>query len=1046
MITRHLLPFSLLLALLPTTPGCTSRGPSENPSVETRVQTGHAAPVSSWRFSPDGRYLLTGASRARKNVWILWDTQTGTQLRTRYGWICDLSPDGSLLLIHGPNQGGSYEVVLESTTTGRVVHTLLSDTAANIRPPILFARDGRHVVLLGGGDNRYVWDTATGKPVYQPGMPLPYSEEESKRLRERAESGEPKISRERVNDLSTLLFLKRVLPDGKPLLIRDAILTDNYAEVSFSPDGSRMAGREWYNTEEDTDETVIWDVHEAVPLHRLCLTNRRPSKLFFTPDGRYIVYGIGTKTIRLLDSRTFNVVHEFEGHDASVMRIAVSPDGKRILGGMSDGRAVLWDRESGRRLLTTGKERDKRRHSFGVKSLAFSPDGSRFLVGQGGSRKNKTDVWNSRCIEVFDTNTGNRRLIVRGDELGNFNNDGSKIATETALRDAETGKRSLLLATRFPHRIEMSPSGRWAFCCLGLSFSQQRELREEALSATVWDTKTARQVHSFEGGKEYRRVYGSHQRRETQIPSTSTSDDPVYGPNYYVGPRLVHGQLAWETREMIAQSKKLDAEGKEWLSGFVEPCGLKHLDHADFQILMVSPSGRTLATKRTRTGACPVELRTSDGEILHSLESDNWTPTGATFSQDEAQLLVACSDDHRDFWLTLWDTKTGKKIRTVAAPRPESKYISIRRLTLSPDGRYAALCVSTDSHIDLVDLETGESFPLKGTSGPNDRDLPVFFSPDSKLFYCFRPDHTLWNVAGKEQLLTFESYDGRLAPIFSPDGKVLLVRTSAHGKEIRNAESANVLHRFPRSDVFFNEDGTRLIAIGSNYRHATGLWDFHSGKEICDLSSNSPAAGRLRDVFFTPETECIVTTYEHALATWDTKSGKRLTSFADETLAFDHRRNQQRPFFLSDGKRFVTVHSKGAVVWDLETGKPIHRFPTPINSKTEAILAPEGEKLLVVTRGREATLWDLNSGEAVQTFSPLPPDTEKVWFGDDGTRFFSRHQGGRAVFMWDVPSGEVEAEYYLLGDGDKWLTVHPRTGTAVGATEYLHKISRKAEQ
>lgn len=131
---------------------------------------------------------------------------------------------------------------------------------------------------------------------------------------------------------------------------------------------------------------------------------------------------------------------------------------------------------------------------------------------------------------------------------------------------------------------------------------------------------------------------------------------------------------------------------------------------------------------------------------------------------------------------------------------------------------------------------------------------------------------------------------------------------------------------------------------------------------------------------------------------------------------------------------------------NLETGKPIHRFPTPVTSKTEAILAPEGKTLLVVTRGREATLWDLKSGEAVQTFSPLPPDTEKIWFNDDGTRFFSRHQGGRAVFMWDVPSGEVEAEYYLLGDGDKWLTVYPRTGTAVGATEYLHKISREGRE
>ena len=124
---------------------------------------------------------------------------------------------------------------------------------------------------------------------------------------------------------------------------------------------------------------------------------------------------------------------------------------------MSDGRAVLWDRESGRKLLTTGKEKDERRRPHAVASLAFSPDGSRFLVGQDGSRRDTIDAWNSRCIEVFNTNTGKRQLIMRGaDKRGGFSNDGSKIVTETAIRDAQTGKRSLVLATRFyvPDRDE----------------------------------------------------------------------------------------------------------------------------------------------------------------------------------------------------------------------------------------------------------------------------------------------------------------------------------------------------------------------------------------------------------------------------------------------------------------------------------------------------------------------------------------------------------------------------------------------------------------
>lgn len=1042
MKTKRLLPFLLVLVILLPTPGCTQSGPpvaSENPHIETRVQTGHAAPVSSWRFSPDGRYLLTGASRAGEYVWILWDTQTGTQLRTRCGPMCDMSPDGRHLLILKPDQAGSYDVVLESTITGRVVHTLLSDSETKTRPPIFFSRDGRYVVVLGGGANRYVWETATGEPVYEPGMPLPYSEEELERLRKRVESFEPKISRERANDLSTLLFLKRVLPDGKPLLVRDAILTDNYTEVSFSPDGSRLVGREWYNTEEDTDETVIWDVGEAVPLHSLRITNRRPSKLLHSGDGERIICGTDGKTVQLIDGRTFEVIRKFEGHEADITQTAVSPAEKRMLSGDKEGVVILWDVDSGKKQVINERQTHYDKRSA-VTSLAFTPSGDRFLVGHGACSANahRPEVSDGRRIEVHETDTAKRQLVVRGDAIGRFDNGGSWIVTETAIRDAATGKRSLVLGMHFPCKIEMSSCGKWALSCPGLTFSQRRSLWARSLPAVVWNTKTAKPVYSFEGGEEYRCAHSHRRPRTTQMPATSTSKDPIYDLNQRYGQGEPYGQLAWKTREAIAENKDLDAEGKAWLRRFVEPENPNTLDDAHFRTMAVSPTGRMLATRSGRMGACPVELRTSDAETLHSLKSDNRTPTAATFSQDESQLLVACFDDNRDFRLTLWDTKTGEEIRTVAAPKPEHKWV-ISKLTLSLDKQYAAICIQSGYCIHLVDLETGESFCMT-KKFENYSDIPAFFSPDGKRVFCFGYHRTLWDIETKKQLADFGAYNDAYAPIFSPNGTVLLVQNREHGKAIWNTETGELIHSFANAELVFSPDGTRLVAIRHD-RHPHELWDFQSGKKICDLASDSPEAGWPRDAFFSPDGNRLVTTYDNELTTWDIHSGKPLTSFVDDTLAFDFRRNLQEPFFLSDGKRFVTVHAKGAVVWDLETGRPIHRFATPIESKTEAILAPDGETLLVVTRGREAKLWDLKTGEAVQTFSPLPRDTEKLWFGDDGTRLFSRHQEGQAVFMWDVPSGEVEAEYYLLGDADKWLTVYPRTGTAVGATEYLHEIS-----
>ena len=485
----------------------------------------------------------------------------------------------------------------------------------------------------------------------------------------------------------------------------------------------------------------------------------------------------------------------------------------------------------------------------------------------------------------------------------------------------------------------------------------------------------------------------------TQGPSTSTSEGRVSSPN----PLRVFWKpepgLTWAIRDRVLKDEELDAEGKKWLEGFIEPRGLSHLSRA----WPASRSGRLVATHgRSKEGRrTHVDLWTIEGKLLHSLKVDGWTPTAVTFSHDDAQLLVAYRDEDRKHWLRLWDTKTGSEIRTLAAPSPNAPH-TLGPMTLSPNERYVAINVPPTLGIHLIDLESGESIHVKRESGSESHDRAIF-SPDSKRVFCLGHDRMLWDVAARKQLADFGRYNGAYPPIFSPNGRVLLVKCREHEDSLWNAETGDLLRSLKYMEIHFSRDGTRLLANRRDNKPYE-LWDFQSGKKICELRADS-AAGVLRDAFFTPNGRHLVTTYANGLTTWNTKSGKRLTSLVDETLPFDFRSNQQNPFFLPDAKRFVTVHANGAVVWDLDTGKPIHRFATPAKSKTETILAPGGETLLVVARGREATLWDLETGKEIRTFSPLPPDTEKVWFNDDGTRLFSRHQAGQAVFMWDVPLG-----------------------------------------
>ena len=64
-----------------------------------------------------------------------------------------------------------------------------------------------------------------------------------------------------------------------------------------------------------------------------------------------------------------------KGHTGSVLSVAFSPDGKRIVSGSEDETLKVWDAVSGQVTLTL------KGHSSSVNSVGFSPDGKRIVSG-----------------------------------------------------------------------------------------------------------------------------------------------------------------------------------------------------------------------------------------------------------------------------------------------------------------------------------------------------------------------------------------------------------------------------------------------------------------------------------------------------------------------------------------------------------------------------------------------------------------------------------------------------------------------------------------
>ncbi|KAF8702671.1 WD40 repeat-like protein, partial [Rhizoctonia solani] len=99
----------------------------------------------------------------------------------------------------------------------------------------------------------------------------------------------------------------------------------------------------------------------------------------FLPNGLYAISGSSDATTRLWEINQLpGAVLSLVGHSASVMTIAVSKDGTRIISGASepDNTVRIWDIQTGTQIGCPLAG-----HSYIVRGVAISPDGTRIVSG-----------------------------------------------------------------------------------------------------------------------------------------------------------------------------------------------------------------------------------------------------------------------------------------------------------------------------------------------------------------------------------------------------------------------------------------------------------------------------------------------------------------------------------------------------------------------------------------------------------------------------------------------------------------------------------------
>jgi WD40 repeat protein len=241
----------------------------------------------------------------------------------------------------------------------------------------------------------------------------------------------------------------------------------------FSPDGR-------YLLVSYRDGVRLWDIGAGTEIQSFLTTWGGPVAL--SPDGRYVLGTDQLNVAHLWDTETGAPVHDFNA-GTEIIDLTFSPDGARIALGLVSGTVQIW------RVDTATVER-RVPLGYDIGDVAFSPDGTALLVS--GDRNKPYSV------HLLDVETGTELRVFTGlrdfANMAVFSPDGRYVLAggdtgdrRALLWDAETGEELRVFSGYINdvNTVAFSPDSRYAL--VGSADS----------TVGLWDIETGIEVRRF---------------------------------------------------------------------------------------------------------------------------------------------------------------------------------------------------------------------------------------------------------------------------------------------------------------------------------------------------------------------------------------------------------------------------------------------------------------------------------------------------------------------------------------------------------------------
>ena len=591
------------------------------------------------------------------------------------------------------------------------------------------------------------------------------------------------------------------------------------------------------------------------------------SQAAFVAGDRRIVTGALHSPAKVWDADTGELVHTYEG-DATVF--AVSPDGRRLVTGGSDGAVRLWELGESRLIREFAAAQKGPARRLKVMCVAFSHDGSALVAGKA-----------DRKAYVWDVNTGEERVRVAGHSgpvlSCSFNGDSSRLLTAGGTQriwDSRTGESI----------FEIGSPGYRAQAAYSSDHSAIVTYSVSSPIVQVWEAATgklAMELDTSAGGVND--VHYSADGKRIVVATTNGS-----AQLWQAESGLLELSVRGHENSVLAvalsrdQTRLATAGGDRTIiiwdvasgdqiairNGHVAKVLGVQIDSTGNRVLSASQDG-TARVWSMEPGGLDERLRPEGDQIVATI-----------FSPDGRQLLTYSPSRV----VRLWSAEDGELLHTYDGARRE---FSAHGLTwfadqivvpdFEPGG--SLIAVPIGKNVQLLDGKT--LAPVLQLQGHQADVTSAVFSPDGRTLVTTSMDTTAraWSVDSGEELRVLRKGAG---PLFhssiSPDGSVVAVGGAAPivwMAQLRSGEPIRTLkgHHGPISALSFSPDGNHLVTASPDTTIRS--WEARTGKLLIAMETLSPVFS----VQFSSDGAFIAAIESTGRASlWDTVSGLRLSN------------------------------------------------------------------------------------------------------------------------------------------------------------------------